>query len=194
MKKLLIICLVIFLSGCDLNSKHISVEEAGGKTYVIDQKKREVFAVYGKNLILLKEEKPAPLKIGQTIQRIATISSDRLDVEAKVKFMGGKALYNLHLKPVITSELKDGKTVFDKSNLKWFDELKKDYDSYNALTIQLKDEEGFKLAEEKIRISRGYVGMVGSGSDAESYMYEGSFSVDPEIVQFTSFIDVVWNF
>lgn len=70
---------------------------------------------------------------------------------------------------------------------------KKDYDSYNAVTIQLKDTDGFKLAEERVRVGRRFVGIVGTESEAESYMYEGSFSVDPEIVQFASYIDIAWN-
>ena len=144
--------------------------------------------------ILLSGCEPAPLKIDhKTLKRDVSICSGRLDVDVKVKFMGSQALYNLHLKPVITSNLKDGKTEVDKSNLTWFEEQIKDYDSYNAVFIQLKDVDGFKLAEEEVRVSEGFVGIVGSGSEAESYIYEGTFSVDPEIVQFASYIEIVWN-
>lgn len=193
MKLLLIPLIAVFLSGCDFESKNISIEKVGNTTYLINQKENSAFAIYGEKMIELKKDKPAPLKIGQTLKRDVSISSGRLNVDVKIKFMGSKILYNLHLKPVIKSDEKDGKVIVDKSNLRWFEERKKDYDSYNAVTIQLKDTDGFKLAEESVRVGRRFVSIVGKGSEAESYMYEGSFSVDPEIVQFASYIDIVWN-
>ncbi|WP_281649217.1 hypothetical protein [Parendozoicomonas sp. Alg238-R29] len=183
----------LLLVGCELDKDKISIEKVGSKTYLINQEQSKAFVIYGEKLVRLKEDIPAPLKIGQTLKYKTLISSKKLDVDTKIKFMGSKALYNMHIKPVIELIDKSGNITKDKTNLEWFNSKKKDYDSYNAITVQLKDSDGFKLAEESLRISRGFINVLGEGSEIESFMYEGSFSVDPEIVQFASYLEITWN-
>jgi hypothetical protein len=193
--KLVTLTLLPFLlTGCIQESKEISIEKVGSKTYLINQKSKEAFIVSNERLIQLKKSNPTALKIGEVINQKGKISQSRIEVDASIKFFESKALYMLTVSPVSKSVTDEkGVVTVDRSNFEWYQKAIKNYDSQEFITLVLTDNDGFKLHEQKIRISRGYVSMVGSGEDAASYVYEGSININAENSKYASEIDFVWN-
>jgi len=193
--KLVILTLLpLFLSGCIQESKDISIEKVGSKTYLIDQKTKEAFIVSNDRLIQLKKSNPTALKIGEVINRKGKISKSRIEVDASIKFFESKALYMLTVTPISKNITDDkGNITVDKGNFEWYQKAIKDYDSQGYITLVITDKDGFKLHDQKIRISRGYVSMVGNGNDAASYVYEGAISLNAENSKYANEIDFVWS-
>jgi len=184
----------ILLTGCFQETKNISIEKVGSRTYLIDQKSKEAFIVSKDQLIKLKKSNPTALKVGEVINQKSKISQSRIDVDASIKLLESKALYMLTVSPVKTTHTDEkGNVEEDKSNFEWYQSSIKDYDSFNKITLMLLDKDGFKLHEQDVRISRGYVSMVGNGSEPTSYVYEGTMDLTAENSKYVNYIDFVWS-
>ncbi|WP_018404298.1 hypothetical protein, partial [Marinobacter gelidimuriae] len=189
--KLVTLTLLPFLlTGCIQESKEISIEKVGNQTYLINQKSKEAFIVSNERLIQLKKSNPTALKIGEVLNRKGQISKSRIEVDASIKFFESKALYMVTVKPV-SKDVTDEKGIItvDKSNFEWYKKAIENYDSQDYIMLVITDSDGFKLHEQKIRISHGYVSMVGNGEDAASYVYEGAININAENSKYASVID-----
>jgi hypothetical protein len=193
MKKITTLFLLLAtLSGCDNNSKNISVEHVGGQTYLVNQKENKAFLVNNNKLLEL-EKTTLVLKDGEKLSQTKTISDGRLNVEAKVKFIDSQALYILTVSPVL-KKVKEGELeVDDKSNFEWFETLKSDYSSNKYISIQFYDADGFKLQEQEVKIAARATRFVDGNGGYSSYMYEGSISITPNKAKHIQNINFIWN-
>jgi len=102
-----VVLLPLFLSGCIQDSKNITIEKVGSKTYLIDQKSKEAFIINKDRLIQLKKSNPITLKIGEVLKEKYKISKSRIEVDASIKFFESKALYILKVSPVTINKTSD---------------------------------------------------------------------------------------
>ncbi len=191
--KIVYLLAFVFLTGCNFESQNVVIQEVGQATYLINQKNSEAFAVLGNELIKLEERKEAPLKTGRLLNKSFTISSGRLEVDLKVKFMGTKAFYIMDAEPVLIS--KNGETTVDKSNREWFSSQLKGSEGFNRIniTISILDADGFSLALRTVNLRESYTNMLDYNDEVGSYKYEGSFYVDPEVMEFASSLSITYN-
>ncbi len=189
-----VVLLPLFLSGCIQDSKNITIEKVGSKTYLIDQKSKEAFIINKDRLIQLKKSNPITLKIGEVLKEKYKISKSRIEVDASIKFFESKALYILKVSPVTINKTSDtGVVIKNRDNFDWYEKAIKDRDSYSYITLVLTDNDGFTLHEQKIKIARGYVRMVGSGDEVSSYIYEGTISINAESSKYIDKISFVYS-
>lgn len=189
----LLLISIASLSGCDNSSKGISVEQVGGQTYLINQKENKAFIIKNDALIELEKTSLAS-KDGEKLSQSKTISKDRLNVEAKIKFIDSQAFYILTVSPVLKLIKEDELEVDDKSNFEWFETLRTDSSSKKYINIELYDTDGFSLQNQELKIASHATRIVDGSGGYTAYRYEGSINVSPSKAKYIKNIDFTWNF
>lgn len=192
-KLLPIFTIVTLLCGCDFNSENLSVKEISGKTYLLDQDKKQIFLISEDKLIELKRTTPTVLKDGQIIQNTKNISSGRIAADVKIKFLGNKALYHVDLSPVIKTAIKDNDKTKDRSNHEWFKTVIDDPDSYKFVSLNFQDSDGFNLFEHTIWVSEGYTRIIDENGEIYSYRYSNTFPIDSDKSKHITKVNLTWS-